>query len=140
MQKLKVSLIKIDLSKPEGGRNKAILETMYSCGLRVSEVLNLKLSNLHLDVGFIRVIGKGDKERLVPIGSSAIKYIGIYTKNIRVHVQPKKGKEDFLFLNKYGNELSRVMIFLIIKQLAGMAGIKKTYRHIPSVIRLQHIW
>jgi integrase/recombinase XerD len=124
----------IDLSKPEGGRNKAILETMYSCGLRVSEVVNLKLSNLHLDVGFIRVIGKGDKERLVPIGSSAIKYIDIYTSNIRVHVQPKKGKEDFLFLNKYGNELSRVMIFLIIKQLAGMAGIKKnisphTFRH-----------
>ncbi|MEJ8819770.1 site-specific tyrosine recombinase XerD [Lacibacter sp. H407] len=125
---------KIDLSKPEGGRNKAILETMYSCGLRVSELVNLKLSNLHLDVGFIRVIGKGDKERLVPIGSSAIKYIDIYRENIRVHVQPKKGKEDFLFLNKYGNELSRVMIFLIIKRLAGMAGIKKnisphTFRH-----------
>lgn len=124
----------IDLSKPEGGRNKAIIETMYSCGLRVSEVVNLKLSNLYLDVGFIRVIGKGDKERLVPIGSSAIKYINIYTQTIRVHVQPKKGKEDFLFLNKYGNELTRVMIFLIIKQLAMLAGIKKnisphTFRH-----------
>ena len=124
----------IDLSKPEGGRNKAILETMYSCGLRVSEVVNLKLSNLHLDVGFIRVIGKGDKERLVPIGSSAIKYITIYVKNIRVHVPPKKGKEDFVFLNRYGSELTRVMIFLIIKQLAAQAGITKnisphTFRH-----------
>jgi integrase/recombinase XerD len=125
---------KIDLSKPEGGRNKAILETMYSCGLRVSEVVNLKLSNLYLDVGFIRVIGKGDKERLVPIGSSAVKYITIYAKDIRVHVQPKKGKEDFVFLNRRGDELTRVMIFLIIKQLAKQAGITKnisphTFRH-----------
>lgn len=125
---------KIDLSKPEGGRNKAILETMYSCGLRVSEVVNLKLSNLYLDVGFIRVIGKGDKERLVPIGSSAVKYILIYTNQIRVHNKIKPGKEDILFLNKYGNELSRIMIFLIIKELAKQAGIKKnisphTFRH-----------
>lgn len=125
---------KIDLSKPEGGRNKAILETMYSCGLRVSEVVNLKLSNLFLDVGFIRVIGKGDKERLVPIGSSAIKYITIYCKEIRVHNKIQPGKEDILFLNKFGNELSRIMIFLIIKELAKEAGIKKnisphTFRH-----------
>ena len=125
---------KIDLSKPEGGRNKAILETMYSCGLRVSEVVNLKLSNLYLDVGFIRVIGKGDKERLVPIGSSAIRYINIYKKDIRVHLKIKPGKEDYLFLNKYGNELSRIMIFLIIKDLAMQAEIKKnisphTFRH-----------
>ncbi len=125
---------KIDLSKPEGGRNKAILETMYSCGLRVSEVVNLKLSNLYLDVGFIRVIGKGDKERLVPIGSSAVKYILIYTKQIRVHNKIKPDKEDILFLNKYGNELYRIMIFLIIKELAKEAGIKKnisphTFRH-----------
>ncbi|TWI85227.1 integrase/recombinase XerD [Lacibacter cauensis] len=124
----------IDLSKPEGGRNKAILETMYSCGLRVSEVVNLKLSNLFLDVGFIRVIGKGDKERLVPIGSSAVKYIEIYVNNIRVHVQPKKGKEDYVFLNRRGDELTRVMIFLIIKELARKAGIEKnisphTFRH-----------
>jgi integrase/recombinase XerD len=125
---------KIDLSKPEGGRNKAILETMYSCGLRVSEVVNLKLSNLYLDVGFIRVIGKGDKERLVPIGSSAIRYINIYKNDIRVHLKIKPGKEDYLFLNKYGNELSRIMIFLIIKDLAMQAEIKKnisphTFRH-----------
>ena len=124
----------IDLSKPEGGRNKAILETMYSCGLRVSEVVGLKISNLYLDVGFIRVIGKGDKERLVPIGSSAIKYIKIYAESIRSHIQPKKDKEDILFLNRRGTELTRVMIFLIIKELARMAGIQKnisphTFRH-----------
>jgi integrase/recombinase XerD len=116
----------IDLSKPEGGRNKAILETMYSCGLRVSETVNLKISQLYLDVGFIRVIGKGDKERLVPIGSSAIHFITIYKNEIRVHTQPKPGNEDVLFLNSRGTKLSRVMIFLIIKALVKKAGIKKT--------------
>jgi integrase/recombinase XerD len=116
----------IDLSKPEGGRNKAILETMYSCGLRVSEAVNLKISQLYLEVGFIRVLGKGDKERLIPIGSSAIKYITIYKNEIRTHVQPKKGQEDILFLNNRGNKLSRVMIFYIIKDLALKAGIRKT--------------
>ena len=116
----------IDLSKPEGGRNKAILETMYSCGLRVSEVVNLKISQLYLDVGFIRVLGKGDKERLVPIGSEAAKYITIYRKDIRVHVPVKSGQEDILFLNNRGNKLSRVMIFLIIKELVKKAGIEKT--------------
>jgi integrase/recombinase XerD len=116
----------IDLSKAEGGRNKAILEMMYSCGLRVSEVVNMKISQLYLDVGFIRVIGKGDKERLVPIGSSAIRYITIYKKDIRVHLEVKKGNEDVLFLNNRGSKLSRVMIFYIIKDLALKAGIKKT--------------
>ena len=116
----------IDLSKPEGGRNKAILETMYSCGLRVTETVNLKISQLYLDVGFIRVIGKGDKERLVPIGSSAIQYINIYKNEIRVHRQPKAGNDDILFLNGRGTKLSRVMIFLIIKDLVRKAGIKKT--------------
>jgi len=116
----------VDLSKPEGERNKAILETMYSCGLRVSEVVNLKISQLYLDVGFIRVIGKGDKERLVPVGSSAIKHINIYKNNIRVHVAATKGNEDVLFLNNRGSKLSRVMIFYIIKDLALKAGIKKT--------------
>jgi len=116
----------IDLSKPEGGRNKAILETMYSCGLRVSEVVNLKISQLYFDVGFIRVIGKGDKERLIPIGSSAIKFINIYKNDIRVHTKPIKGNEDVLFLNNRGSKLSRVMIFYIIRDLAQKAGIKKT--------------
>jgi integrase/recombinase XerD len=123
----------IDLSIPEGTRNKAIIETMYSCGLRVSEVVNLKLSQLYLDVGFIRVIGKGDKERLVPIGSSAIKYITIYL-NTRKHVVIQRGEEDILFLNRRGKRLTRVMIFLIIKDLVKKAGINKnisphTFRH-----------
>lgn len=116
----------IDLSTAEGGRNKAMLETLYSCGLRVSELVNLRISCLYLDVGFIRVIGKGDKERLVPIGSDAVKYIGIYKDNIRVHTPIKPGNEDILFLNRRGSGLSRVMVFLVIKDLAQKAGIKKT--------------
>ncbi|UEG49753.1 site-specific tyrosine recombinase XerD [Ferruginibacter lapsinanis] len=125
---------KTDLSKPEGGRNKAILETLYSCGLRVSEIVNLRISSLYLDVGFIKVIGKGDKERLVPIGSDAIKYINIYKNDIRVHIAIKPGNEDILFLNRRGSKLTRVMIFLIIKALAKEAGITKnisphTFRH-----------
>ena len=124
----------IDFSKPEGGRNKAILETLYSCGLRVTEAVNLRISCLHLDVGFIKVIGKGDKERLVPIGSDAIQYINIYRNDIRVHLPVKPGNEDILFLNRRGGKLSRVMIFLIIKELARLADIKKiisphTFRH-----------
>lgn len=116
----------IDLSKPEGGRNKAILETMYSSGLRVTEVINLKISCLYLDVGFIRVIGKGDKERLVPIGSDAIKFIKIYKDSIRIHQSPAKNNEDILFLNNRGKGLSRVMIFYIIKALIKKAGITKS--------------
>jgi len=116
----------IDLSKSEGGRNKAILETLYSCGLRVTEAVNLRISCLHLDLGFIRVIGKGDKERLIPIGSDAAKYIEIYKNDIRIHLSIKPGNEDILFLNRRGAKLSRVMIFLIIKELARLAEIKKT--------------
>ena len=124
----------LDQSTPEGGRNKAILETMYSCGLRVSEVINLKLSCLFFDVGFIRVIGKGDKERLVPIGRDAVKYIRIYKEDIRVHQPVQTGSEDFVFLNNRGKPLSRVMIFYIIKKMALLAGIQKnisphTFRH-----------
>lgn len=127
-------MAELDQSTPEGGRNKAILETMYSCGLRVSEVVNLKISCLYLDVGFIRVIGKGDKERLVPIGSDASKYIKIYKENIRVHQPLQPGFEDILFLNKHGRNLSRIMIFYIIRDLAKKAGITKhisphTFRH-----------
>jgi integrase/recombinase XerD len=99
---------------------------MYSCGLRVTEVVNLKISQLYLDIGFIRVIGKGDKERLVPVGRSAVKYINIYKNKIRVHADVKKGNEDILFLNNRGSKLSRVMIFYIIKDLCVKAGIKKT--------------
>lgn len=119
-------LAEIDLSTPEGTRNKAILETMYSCGLRVSEVVNLKLSQLFLDVGFVRVIGKGNKERLVPIGSSAIKHIRLYADHVRNHQAIQKGEEDILFLNRRGKRLTRVMIFLIIKDLVKKAGIRKT--------------
>ena len=124
----------IDLSSAEGTRNKAILETLYSCGLRVTELVNLKLSQLFLDVGFVRIIGKGNKERLVPIGKSAIKYIMIYKNNARVHQKIQAGEEDILFLNRRGKRLTRVMIFLIIKDLVKKAGIKKnisphTFRH-----------
>lgn len=119
-------IAQIDLSKPEGGRNKAILELMYSCGLRVSEVVNLRISQLYFEAGFIRVMGKGDKERLVPVGKSATKYVKIYLKDIRVHIAVLKGNEDKVFLNKRGTKLSRIMIFLIIKDLVKKAGIKKT--------------
>jgi integrase/recombinase XerD len=124
----------IDLSKPEGGRNKAILETLYSCGLRVSELINLRISCLYLDLGYIRVIGKGNKERLVPIGDSATRYIRIYQHQIRTQVPIRPGNEDILFLNRRGSRLSRQMIFLLLKDLVEMAGITKnisphTFRH-----------
>ena len=124
----------IDQSTPEGVRNKAMLETLYSCGLRVSELVNLQLSQLYLDVGFVRVFGKGSKERLVPIGRDAIKYIQLYRDNVRVHVPVQKGEEDMVFLNNRGRRLSRVMVFLIIKAMAAKAGITKnisphTFRH-----------
>lgn len=116
----------IDLSTPEGVRNKAVLETMYSCGLRVSEVVNLKISQFYPDLGFIRVTGKGDKERLVPVGREAVKQVKMYLGNIRNHLKIVKGSEDILFLNRRGSKLSRVMIFLMIKELVKKAGISKT--------------
>ena len=117
----------VDLSKEEGERNKAMLETLYSCGLRVSELTNLKISNLLLNEGFIRVVGKGDKERITPIGSVAIKHIKIYVKTKRNHMSNiEKESEDILFLNRRGKQLTRVMIFTIIKRLAEKAGITKT--------------
>ena len=116
----------IDVSTNEGARNKAIIETLYSCGLRVSELVNLRLSCLYFDVGYLRIIGKGDKERLVPIGVPAIKYINIYRQNIRVHIPVIPGNEDIVFLNRRGRKLSRVMIFMIIKDIAKQAGITKT--------------
>lgn len=116
----------IDLSKPEGARNKAILETLYGSGLRVTELTELKLSNLYLDIEFIKVTGKGNKERLVPIGAEAIKAIKIYIENLRVHISIKKGEEDIVFLNRRGGRLSRQMIFLVIQGLAEVIGLKKT--------------
>ncbi len=119
-------LAAIDLSKPEGTRNRAMLETLYSSGLRVSELVALKMSNIYEDIGFLRVVGKGNKERLVPIGREALKQIKIYRDQVRVHLSIKQGQEDFLFLNKRGSSLSRVMIFMIIKELALKVGLKKT--------------
>ena len=116
----------IDVSKPEGGRNRAILETMYRSGLRVTELIQLKISCLYLDLGYIRVIGKGNKERLIPVGGDAIKYIKIYKDSIRVHQTVAKNYEDILFLNNRGKGLSRVMIFYIIKDLLLKSGIKKS--------------
>ncbi len=124
----------IDLSSKEGTRNKAMLETLYSCGLRVSELVNLKLSNLHLEIGFVKVLGKGDKERLVPIGNVAIKLLRIYISEVRATQTIQQGNEDIVFLNNRGAKLSRVMIFTIIKRLAMKINLKKsisphTFRH-----------
>lgn len=116
----------IDLSKPDGPRNKAILEMLYSCGLRVSELTELKLSNLYLDIEFIKVTGKGSKERLVPISSTAITALQQWLQYSRVHVAIKKGEEDIVFLNRRGTRLTRVFIFMLIKQLAEAIGLKKT--------------
>lgn len=124
----------IDLSKPEGERNRAMLETLYSCGLRVSELTNLKLSDLFFDEGFIKVTGKGDKQRFVPIVKSTMKYITIYINEVRSHVPIKKEFEDTVFLNRRGKQLTRAMIFTIIKQLVENIGLNKnvsphTFRH-----------
>lgn len=116
----------IDLSKPEGERNRAILETLYSCGLRVSELTNLKISDLFFEEGFIKVTGKGDKQRFVPIVQQAQKYINCYKNEIRNHLSIQKGHEDTLFLNRRGKQLTRAMIFTIIKQLAIKIDLNKT--------------
>jgi integrase/recombinase XerD len=124
----------IDMSTPDGTRNRAMLETLYSSGLRVSELIGLKISHLHEEIGFLRVFGKGSKERLVPIGREALKHIRLYREHVRVHIPVKKGYEDHLFLNRRGTALSRVMVFMIIKSLANKIGLKKsisphTFRH-----------
>ena len=124
----------VDLSNKQGERNRAILETLYSCGLRVSELVNLQLSNIHFKEGYLKVTGKGDKERLAPIGGRAIKYLTIYINEVRNYQNIKKGNEDFVFLNNRGAKLTRVMIFLIIQKLTVKIGLKKkisphTFRH-----------
>lgn len=124
----------VDLSKPEGGRNRAMLEVLYGSGLRVSELVELKMGNIFFDIGFLRVIGKGNKERLVPCGKDALKHLKIYIEQIRVHIPIQKDFESHVFLNRRGKKLSRVMIFLVIKDLAERIGLKKsisphTFRH-----------
>ena len=125
-EEIEALIAKIDQSKPEGVRNKSMMETLYSCGLRVTELINLRRSHLYLDIGFVRVIGKGDKERLIPIGSDAIKHLQIYLQEIRGKQVEKKGNEEIVFLNRRGGKLSRIMVFYIIKDLAIKAEIKKT--------------
>ncbi len=134
IQEIDKMVSQIDRSSAEGERNITLLETLYSCGLRVSELVNLKISDLHLEEDFIKAPGKGDKERLVPIGKSAKKLIKNYINKVRVHLPIKKEAGDFIFLNRRGGKLSRVMVFYIIKDLADKAGIKKvlsphTFRH-----------
>lgn len=134
IQEIDQLIAAIDLSKKEGERNRAIIETLYSCGLRVSELINLKISNILFEEGFLRVMGKGSKERLVPIGKAAIRYINFYREQQRNHLEIKPNAVDILFLNNRGAQLSRVMIFTIVKRLALKAGIQKnvsphTFRH-----------
>lgn len=134
IQEIDALIAAIDLSAPEGMRNKTILEVLYGCGLRVSELITLKISNLYLDVEFIKVEGKGNKERLIPIGSQAIKYLKIYLEDVRLHVPIQTGHEDIVFLNRRGRQLTRVMVFLIVKDLAKKIGLTKaisphTFRH-----------
>ena len=126
LDEIEIIISAIDLSSNEGQRNKAILETLYSCGLRVSELINLQITNLFFDMGFIKVVGKGNKERFVPIGQKAIKEIGLYIEHFRNKQNIKEGQGDFLFLNRRGSGLTRVMIFTIIKNLCQASGIKKT--------------
>lgn len=134
VEEIDLIIAQIDLGKPEGERNRAIIETLYGCGLRVSELITLKKSSLFFDEGYISVTGKGDKQRFVPIGGTTQKYINIYTSEIRNHIDIKKGHEDTLFLNRRGRQLTRAMIFTIIKRLVEKAGIHKqvsphTFRH-----------
>ncbi|HSI77650.1 MAG TPA: site-specific tyrosine recombinase XerD [Lunatimonas sp.] len=124
----------ISLGSPEGHRNRAMLEILYSSGLRVSELINLKISHIYMEIGFLRVLGKGNKERLVPIGSDALKYLRLYLEHVRNQQVIAPSHEDIVFLNRRGKKLSRVMVFIIIKNLATEAGITKsisphTFRH-----------
>ena len=116
----------IDLSTPEGHRNRAMVEVMYGCGLRVSELVTLRLSNLFFDDGFIKVVGKGNKERLIPIGTTAMKMVNLYVNGKRKELKIKKGEEDYVFLNRRGAHLTREMVFMLVKKWVAAAGIDKT--------------
>ena len=134
IQEIEIIINAVDLDSKEGMRNKAILETLYSCGLRVSELVNLKVQNLFLDIGFIKVLGKGMKERLVPIGTKAAECISIYMKDYRTNLNISEGFEGYLFINRRGKNLTRNMIFIIVKDLVKKAGLNKnisphTFRH-----------
>lgn len=134
LTEINLIIAQIDLSSPEGERNKAMLETLYSCGLRVSELIDLRLSNLYFKEGFVRILGKGNKERLVPIGSVAMRQITLYLEKVRIFIPHDKASEDIVFLNRRGKKLSRVFVFTLIKELAERAGIHKnvsphTFRH-----------
>lgn len=134
MEEIDLMIDSVDISKPEGQRNRAMLETLYSCGLRVSELINMKISNLSFDQGFVRIEGKGEKERLVPISKNAIEEITKYIENYRQHLTISKESMDILFLNRRGKKLSRVMIFTIIRGIAIKVGLTKkisphTFRH-----------
>ncbi len=134
LEEIDLLIATIDLSKPQGERNRAIIETLYGCGLRVSELINLKISDLFFEEGFIKVTGKGDKQRFVPIGTLTIKYIELYRKEIRVHQKIIPIAKDTLYLNRRGNSLTRAMIFHIVKELTEKSGINKnisphTFRH-----------
>jgi integrase/recombinase XerD len=133
LEEIEALFLAIDHSKPEGQRNRAMLETMYSCGLRVSELVGLRITNLYLEAGFIKVLGKGNKERLVPIGDAAVKHIALYREHIRVHVPVKPKNEDILFLNRRGTGISRVMVFMILKELGAKAGIQQSIH--PHILR-----
>lgn len=142
-EEIKILINSIDLSEPLGERNKAILETLYACGLRVSELTNLKLSDLHFNEGIIFVTGKGNKQRLIPIGESAIKQLQTYIQHVRNHNIPANNAENIVFLNNRGGKMSRQMIFLIIKKQVEKAGIHKkvsphTFRHSFATHLIRH--
>lgn len=127
VDEIEAMLASIDMSTPKGQRNRAMVETLYACGLRVSELVHLRLTNLFLDIGYIKVHGKNDKERLVPIGDEAIKQLRFYIQDIRQHIRNvKPGSENIVFLNHRGGQLSRIMVFQLIRELASKAGIQKT--------------
>ncbi|MCB0530535.1 MAG: tyrosine-type recombinase/integrase, partial [Saprospiraceae bacterium] len=126
VHEIQAMLAAIDLSEPLGVRNRAIVEVLYACGLRVSEVVNLRLTQLFLEAGFVKVVGKNDKERLVPIGAEAVKYLRMYIDHVRSGLKKiRPGHENYVFLNRNGARLTRVMVFYIIKELARQAGVTK---------------